>query len=127
MQNTNKLVVIPLYIQNRGENKKQRGFKLFCHNVLCRTLCGILSTHSYMQLSAFMCNLRIQRKIHISQIFTTCFSWQLILEAKATAVCLNKDYYPTRIPRELLSKMQLLSVDSRGSNEDVNNRNNSCN
>ncbi|XP_066350442.1 acyl-acyl carrier protein thioesterase TE3, chloroplastic-like [Miscanthus floridulus] len=53
---------------------------------------------------------------------------ELILEAKATAVCLNKDYYPTRIPRELLSKMQLFSSeDSRGSNEDVNNRNNSCN
>ncbi|CAD6262800.1 unnamed protein product [Miscanthus lutarioriparius] len=48
---------------------------------------------------------------------------ELILEAKATAVCLNKDYYPTRIPRELLSKMQLFSSeDSRGSNEDVNNR-----
>lgn len=53
---------------------------------------------------------------------------ELILEAKATAVCLNKDYYPTRIPRELLSKMQLFSSeDSRGTNDDINNRNNSCN
>lgn len=60
-------------------------------------------------------------------IITKLPNHELILEAKATAVCLNKDYYPTRIPRELLSKMQLLSVDSRGSNEDVNNRNNSCN
>ncbi|NP_001183748.1 Acyl-acyl carrier protein thioesterase ATL3 chloroplastic isoform 2 [Zea mays] len=61
-------------------------------------------------------------------IITKLPNHELILEAKATAVCLNKDYYPTRIPRELLSKMQLfLPVDSRGSNEDVNNRNNSCN
>ncbi|KAJ1272178.1 hypothetical protein BS78_06G183000 [Paspalum vaginatum] len=42
---------------------------------------------------------------------------ELILDAKATAVCLNKDYYPTRIPRELLSKLQhFSSEDSRGSN-----------
>ncbi|CAD6260056.1 unnamed protein product [Miscanthus lutarioriparius] len=53
---------------------------------------------------------------------------ELILEAKATAVCLNKDYYPTRIPRELLAKMQLFSSeDSRGSNDGVNNQNKSCN
>ncbi|WVZ86661.1 hypothetical protein U9M48_033411 [Paspalum notatum var. saurae] len=41
---------------------------------------------------------------------------ELILDAKATAVCLNKNYYPTRIPRELLSKLQhFSSEDSRGS------------
>ncbi|KAL6903373.1 hypothetical protein ACP4OV_004186 [Aristida adscensionis] len=34
-----------------------------------------------------------------------------ILEAKATAVCLNKDYRPTRISPELLSKLQLSSPD----------------
>uniref|UniRef100_A0A0A8Y2C7 Acyl-CoA thioesterase, putative n=1 Tax=Arundo donax TaxID=35708 RepID=A0A0A8Y2C7_ARUDO len=38
-----------------------------------------------------------------------------ILEAKATAVCLNKDYRPIRVPPELLSKLQLFShEDSRG-------------
>ncbi|XP_062224882.1 acyl-acyl carrier protein thioesterase TE3, chloroplastic-like [Phragmites australis] len=50
-----------------------------------------------------------------------------ILEAKATAVCLNKDYRPIRVPPELLSKLQLfLSEDSRGLSNDINNRNNSC-
>ncbi|KAF0894061.1 hypothetical protein E2562_033950 [Oryza meyeriana var. granulata] len=34
---------------------------------------------------------------------------ELILEAKATAVCLNKDYRPTRIPPEFLSKLQLFA------------------
>ncbi|CAN6229135.1 unnamed protein product [Urochloa humidicola] len=38
-----------------------------------------------------------------------------IVEAKATAVCLNKDYRPSRIPPELLSKLQLSSSeDSEG-------------
>ncbi|TKW05860.1 hypothetical protein SEVIR_7G203900v4 [Setaria viridis] len=51
-----------------------------------------------------------------------------ILEAKATAVCLNKDYRPSRIPPELLSKLQIYSSkDSEGSSENANNRNNSCN
>ncbi|KAL6652268.1 hypothetical protein ACP70R_011193 [Stipagrostis hirtigluma subsp. patula] len=35
-----------------------------------------------------------------------------ILEAKATAVCLNRDYRPTRISPELLSKLQFSSEDS---------------
>ncbi|KAG8065650.1 hypothetical protein GUJ93_ZPchr0004g39140 [Zizania palustris] len=34
---------------------------------------------------------------------------ELILEAKATAVCLNKDYRPTRISPEFLSKLQFFS------------------
>ncbi|ONM15212.1 Acyl-acyl carrier protein thioesterase ATL3 chloroplastic [Zea mays] len=60
-------------------------------------------------------------------IITKLPNHELILEAKATAVCLKR-LLSYRIPRELLSKMQLfLPVDSRGSNEDVNNRNNSCN
>ncbi|XP_006652619.2 acyl-acyl carrier protein thioesterase ATL3, chloroplastic-like [Oryza brachyantha] len=32
-----------------------------------------------------------------------------VLEGKATAVCLNKDYRPTRIPSEFLSKLQLFT------------------
>uniref|UniRef100_A0A0E0H411 Uncharacterized protein n=1 Tax=Oryza nivara TaxID=4536 RepID=A0A0E0H411_ORYNI len=34
---------------------------------------------------------------------------ELILEAKATAVCLNKDYRPTRISPEFLSKLQFFT------------------
>lgn len=34
---------------------------------------------------------------------------ELMVEAKATAVCLNKDYRPTRLPPEFLSKLQLFS------------------
>lgn len=46
---------------------------------------------------------------------------ELILNAKATAVCLNKDYYPTRIPHELLSKLQhFTSEDSRVSDNNSN-------
>ncbi|TVT99984.1 hypothetical protein EJB05_54611, partial [Eragrostis curvula] len=38
-----------------------------------------------------------------------------IMEAKATAVCLNKDYRPIRVPPELLSRLQLVSSeDSTG-------------
>ncbi|CAN6235868.1 unnamed protein product [Urochloa humidicola] len=44
-----------------------------------------------------------------------------ILEAKATAVCLNKDYRPSRIPPELLSKLQLSSSkDSEGLSDSEN-------
>lgn len=40
---------------------------------------------------------------------------ELILEAKATAVCLNKDYRPTRVSPEFLSRLQLFSSeDSKG-------------
>ena len=61
------------------------------------------------------------------KISTSCFSLQQILEAKATAVCLNKDYRPSRIPPELLSKLQLyLSKDSEGSSDDADNLKNSC-
>ena len=61
------------------------------------------------------------------KISTSFFSLQQILEAKATAVCLNKDYRPSRIPPELLSKLQLYSSkDSEGSSDDADNRKNSC-
>ena len=40
---------------------------------------------------------------------------ELICEAKATAVCLNKDYRPTRVSPEFLSRLQLFSSeDSEG-------------
>ncbi|KAK3141853.1 hypothetical protein QOZ80_4BG0339100 [Eleusine coracana subsp. coracana] len=35
-----------------------------------------------------------------------------IMEAKATAVCLNKDYRPTRVSPDLLSKLQLVSPEN---------------
>ncbi|XP_052152212.1 acyl-acyl carrier protein thioesterase TE3, chloroplastic-like isoform X1 [Oryza glaberrima] len=40
---------------------------------------------------------------------------QLILEAKATAVCLNKDYRPTRISPEFLSKLQFFTSEGSSS------------
>ncbi|KAF2935250.1 hypothetical protein DAI22_04g218500 [Oryza sativa Japonica Group] len=40
---------------------------------------------------------------------------ELILEAKATAVCLNKDYRPTRISPEFLSKLQFFTSEGSSS------------
>lgn len=66
----------------------------------------------------FVVKVRLASIKGIRMIFEHCIeklpNHELIMEATATAVCLNKDYRPTRLSPEFLSKLQLSSSD--GSN-----------
>lgn len=66
----------------------------------------------------FVVKVRLASIKGIRMIFEHCIeklpNRELIMEATATAVCLNKDYRPTRLSPEFLSKLQLSSSD--GSN-----------
>ncbi|KAM3369399.1 hypothetical protein ACQJBY_017347 [Aegilops geniculata] len=67
----------------------------------------------------FVVKVRLASIKGIRMVFEHCIeklpNHELIVEAKATAVCLNKDYRPTRVSPEFLSRLQLFSsVDNSG-------------